>query len=96
MKRILIFGYGAIAYLTFFVAILYRLPARWAPVGAAAACAVLADATSDANRVILNHAGSGRQETTQGGALGRAAAVVGNGGDVADRGDLEADRLQRA
>src|SRR6185503_21163472 len=28
--------------------------------------------------------------------LGRAAAVVGNGGDVADRGDLETHRLQRA
>jgi hypothetical protein len=49
--------------LTFFAAVLYRLPARAAVFVALAACALLASATDGSNRSIVQQMGTSRQDT---------------------------------
>ncbi len=58
--------------LVFFAAIASRLSVRTSAVAAAAACALLAYSTNESNRVIMNHAGSARQDTQDMMAIERA------------------------
>jgi hypothetical protein len=49
--------------LAFFAALLHRLSARVASAAAVAACLLLVDATRESNRVIVQNAGTSRQDT---------------------------------